>query len=103
MQLNYSNSGVKTLRVSSGFFLGVSILASLILIPSWWTNEIYFTTLHWNMIALSLIIFVVGFVLFGLCYAIATIAENAFLNKQLKEKELLLDEDKENKNTHISD
>ena len=103
MQLDYNNSGIKTLRSSSGFFLAVSILASLICIPSWYTEKEYHQTLHWEMIALSLTFLVFGFFLYGLGHAIALIAENALLNKELKEKELLLEEDKENKNTHIND
>lgn len=94
MQLNYSNSGIKTLRVSSGIFLAVSVLASLTLIPLWWTEKSYYSIIHWEMIALSLSILFFGFFLFGLGYAIATIAENALLNKQLKERELLFDEEK---------
>lgn len=94
MQLNYSNSGIKTLRASSGIFLGVSILVALMLIPSWWTDKAYNAIIHWDMIALSLIVLFFGFFLFGLGYAIATIAENALLNKQLREREILFDEDK---------
>ncbi len=95
MQLNYSNSGIKTLRVSSGIFLGVSILTALMLIPLWTTDRDFRSDIiNWEMIALSVIVLFFGFFLFGLGYAIATIAENALLNKQLKERELLFDEDK---------
>lgn len=76
---------------SSGIFLGVSVLVALMLIPSWWTDKAYNAIIDWDMIALSLIILFFGLFLFGLGYAIDTIAENALLNKQLKERELLFD------------
>lgn len=76
---------------SSGIFLGVSVLVALMLIPSWWTDKAYNAIIDWDMIALSLIILFFGLFLFGLGYAIDTIAENSLLNKQLKERGLLFD------------
>lgn len=76
---------------SSGIFLGVSVFVALMLIPSWWTDKAYNAIIDWDMIALSLIILFFGLFLFGLGYAIDTIAENSLLNKQLKERGLLFD------------
>lgn len=92
MQINYSNSGIKTLRITTKFFFIASIVSSVIAIPFWGDEHFNNITVNWNMVGFSILALLTGFLELGLGYAIATIAENALLNKQIKERELLFED-----------
>lgn len=88
MKINYSESGVKTLRGASVLFLLSSIVSSLMLIPQWQTKTegySFVTHTNWGMIALSSMIFIAGIFTYAVGLAIATIAENSLYQKQKSE------------------
>lgn len=92
MKLNYSNSGIKTLIASSVIFLVFSILTALFLFIQCWNFATHFNKIKWEWVAFSAISLILGFFIFGLGYAIATNAEYALINKQIKERKLNEDE-----------
>lgn len=86
MYLDYTDSGIKTLRRSSLILFIISILGALVLIPTWISEKPFHegVIIHWEMIVLSFSLIVSAFFMYGLGYSIATIAENALWEKQIK-------------------
>ncbi len=89
MKLDYKGSGIKTLRGASVTFLIISIVMSLLLIPTWTSKDVYSDMIHWEMVGASLFISMCGMFVYGFGYAIATIAENSLMQKVKADKEEL--------------
>jgi len=102
---DYSNSGVKTLRFFSRVFLVLGCLSFLCFIPEWIVTIDYRDEFNVIGVACSIGSLLSGLLSFGICLALATIAEGSLLNtayinhmiKKESEKEALLNNSEENK------
>lgn len=81
MDLDYTFSGIKTLRFASVLFLIAGVVCAGLFIPLWDNSP--------EMIAISVMILIFSIFSFGLGFAVASIAENTLYLKEIKEKEIL--------------
>lgn len=82
MELDYENSGIKTLRTASTVLLIGFILAAVLQIPNCIVHIEYKSEIIWANVANVVILFVSGFFINGLGKSIAIIAEKALYDKQ---------------------
>ena len=93
MEINYSGSGIKTLRGASYALMIVCIIATSLLILSLTIRTGLFNSeINWGMVALSVIILFNGIFALGLGLAIATIAEDSLHREQKHQLADLMEE-----------
>lgn len=87
-EAEYKGSGIKTLRFSGWVLLIVCIIAAVILVPLWTDERGYSNHINWDCVFYSFALVFSGISSLGLCFCIATIAENSLLKTITHEKEI---------------
>ncbi|MDR0753809.1 MAG: hypothetical protein LBF04_00265 [Prevotellaceae bacterium] len=82
--INYSGTGIKTLKNIALFILIIGLLATVISFVGCWKRDFLDSEFQFELLPGVLLILVATLLAYGICMAIATIAKNSiFIKEQL--------------------